>query len=1383
MRLNKILIYILYVFLVTFSTLFSSVSSPQTNIVQFTQISSLSSSSIKDILQDSRGFIWIATDHGLFRWDGYNMKSFYHNPNEKNSLSSLAISSIFESSDSVLWISTYRNGLNKYNGELENFTQYDLGNINPKKEYQIIIWKMCEDNDKNLWLGTEYGLVKFNPINEQCKRFIIDSTFYKKNISDLQINNIRALCIKDDSTLLLGTAGGIVQFNVLQEKFVEFRPSQYTSNIFNIRDIYKENSKIFWMVSFSNGLYRYDIEQNIFKNYSSILLDAGLKKIDGLTSVCVIDSLKIWVGSASGLFEYNQIKNTINVFVPDSKNASSISSALINKIYFDKNKNLWIGTDNRGVNLLPRWQKEFQSYEWDSENSNSLGYGTVKSICEDNDGNIWIGSWGGGITEFNPSLENFTHYTTESSGRNRIQSDYINVIYNDGDDIWMGSTGLYYLNIERSSFNTIDELKYRRIRTICSNSDDELWIGFKYSGIALYRKSSKSIEYFFHNPNDSLSLSEDRVLCMYSDKSNTLWVGTINGLNKLTEFRSGNPKFNRYYYDSDDSHSISSNSITDIYEDSMGRIWVGTRQGLNLYDKKKDLFDLVGIIENSTNNTIQKIIEDDNGNLWIRWGEKLVKYNHDNGNKRIFDEGDGFLPKGQQGRWDNVLYKGESGMMYFGGVDKFVSFDPDKLKDNPDPPNIVITNFLINNNRVNISEDTPLKKSITELKEIELKYYQNIISFDFAALDYTNPVKNKYAYKMDGIDNGWIYTDATRRYASYTNLDPGKYVFSVKGSNSDGVWNEVGASITVIILSPWWATWWAYSIYAFVFVFFVYSIRRFELNRQKLKHGLELKRVETEKYREIDRIKSRFFANISHEFRTPLTLIKGPVQQMLSGEFKGNLKKQYQMILRHTNSLTQLINQLLDLSKLDSGKMTLRTSLENIVPLLKGLTQSFESLAKQNNIELNFHSFDEGIEVYIDRNKFEKIIINLLSNAFKFTPDGGLISVEINAITGNIQINNDFVEIKIVNSGEGISSEQLDKIFDRFYQDEDSSIRNYEGTGIGLALTKELVELHGGEIKVESVLKKNTTFTVCLPLGKKHLLREEVLETTLENTPDFDSELIETTLAPAAERETSEHQPVKEYSTLLIVEDNIDMRNYIRGSLESDYKIIEAENGEQGIQRSLKDSPDIIISDVMMPKMDGFQFCSEIKKDERTSHIPVILLTAKASGENKIEGLETGADDYLTKPFDTRELKVRINNLIEQRKRLQEKFRNEFTVSPRDITVTSIDEQLVEKAINVVENNISDTNFDTSIMAKEMGISRTLLHTKLKALTGLSTGEFIRTIRLKRAAQLLQQGRGNVTEVAYDVGFQNLSYFAKAFRKQFGQSPSHYSHKYLDRSK
>ena len=649
------------------------------------------------------------------------------------------------------------------------------------------------------------------------------------------------------------------------------------------------------------------------------------------------------------------------------------------------------------------------------------------------------------------------------------------------------------------------------------------------------------------------------------------------------------------------------------------------------------------------------------------------------------------------------------------------------------------------------------------------------MTFEYVGHHYSDPSKNQYKYLLEPYDTSWI--DAgTQRSARYANIDPGEYIFRVKAANSDGVWNEQGTLINLVIHKPWWQTYPAYLAYALLGFSLLYSLRRYELNRQNLKYNLKLGNIEKDKLKEIDQVKSRFFANISHEFRTPLTLILGPAKDISENVEDVNVRERAGLIQKNASKLYQLVNQLLDLSKLEAGKMKLETKELNIVPLLKGLVLSFTSLAERKKITLNFDAREENISVYIDRDKIEKIISNLLSNAFKFTQEGGKIDFKLVKLDTEI-------EISVKDTGFGIPQERREKIFDRFYQVDGSSTRDGEGTGIGLALTKELVELHKGFISVESELDKGTTFTLKFPLGKEHLKSDEIVkkEQLAETKKTLEEpEVVSVSEMPELKSSTEKRINLEltgeyeEKPLLLIVEDNFDVRNYIVSHLEEDYNIYEAINGEDGFSKAIEEIPDLIISDVMMPKMDGFQLCEKLKTDEKTSHIPIILLTAKATSENKIEGYETGADDYIKKPFDTKELKVRVKNLISQRKLLWQYFQKQGVFNLENKKIKSVDKIFLEKAIKVINNNIADTSFGVEVFASDLAISRAALHRKMVALTGESPSELIKRIRLSQAGNLLKNKTGNISQIALEVGFNNPAYFAECFKKQFGVTPSQY---------
>ena len=764
------------------------------------------------------------------------------------------------------------------------------------------------------------------------------------------------------------------------------------------------------------------------------------------------------------------------------------------------------------------------------------------------------------------------------------------------------------------------------------------------------------------------------------------------------------------------------------------------------------------------------ILEDEHENLWLSTNKGISKFNPITGLFRNYDVRDGL----QSNEFNQGAYhQSKSGNMFFGGINGITKFHPDSVKDNPHIPPIVITDFQLFNKPVLIGIDTSnnrsiLKKSITETEEIELFYDDNVISFEFAALDFHIPEKNKYAFIMEGFDRDWTYTDANRRFVTYTNLDPGVYTFRVKGSNNDGVWNEKGTALKIIITPPWWATWWAYTLYGLFAVVLFSTSTRFYLNRQRLRHQLELELEHSEKLEEVNQMKSRFFANISHEFRTPLTLILGPTESIIKDTSKEEIKKKAGTIKRNANRLLNLINQLLDLSKLEAGKLKLKASCGNIVSFVKGIAMSFESVGERRDILLKMKTTNNEIEVYFDKEKMEKILTNLFSNAFKFTPEGGKITVVIN------ERDDKFVEIKVKDTGIGIPEKELPKLFDRFYQVDSSHTREREGTGIGLALTKELVELHRGSIKVESKEGKWTEVTVTLPLGKEHLLPDEIVEA--DESPDEKKILVEEedTLTSLQLEKPLPEDFDKDKTIILVVEDNADVREFIKESLEGEYQVEEAVNGEQGVRKAESIIPDLIVSDIMMPKMDGYDLTKKLKNDEKTSHIPIILLTAKTEQESKLEGLATGADDYLVKPFDTEELLIRIKNIINTRRKLHKKFSKGEYILPRgeEKKLRSIDEHFMNKVIEVIEQHISEEEFSIEEFGNEVGMSRSQLHRKLKALSGKSASRYIRSVRLTRAKTMIIDQKGNISEIAYSVGFSSPAYFTKCFKDEYGYPPS-----------
>jgi len=969
-----------------------------------------------------------------------------------------------------------------------------------------------------------------------------------------------------------------------------------------------------------------------------------------------------------------------------------------------------------------------------------------------------------------------------------------------GDELWIGTygKGLKQLNLVSGVIKdwliqspTFKTTAFDYIKSLHFEGPNKLFVGFWGGGFAQINPLNGEYKVWISDSKNPESISHNDVWDIHRDRNGRLWLATNGGgLNLFIPDDGG-----KFYHLDDKNHTskkLSSNSLYTICESTKGTnskgnntiLWIGSSNGLNKITinnstKAADFNSLdldikiYGIEDGLADNSVKSIIEDEKGNLWVGTNAGISLFDLETESFTNFSTSDGLIGNEFNSSSSAVL---SNGLMIFGSVDGLNVFNPVEIKQSYYVAPVAITDFQIFNQPVKIGVNSPLKENILVAKEIILSYSQNVFSFQFSALDYNSPQSIQYAYKMEGFDDDWLNA-GSRRFITYTNLNPGSYTFKVKASNSDGVWSENYKSILVTILAPWWRSDWAYIMYVLIIIGGVYSIRRIEMNRSRLRNELKMREFEANKQRELENLKSRFFANLSHEFRTPLTLIRGPIEELINKKAGDNQLEYYQLIQRNSEKLQELIDQLLELTQLENAAIPLKAKQENLTSLLRGLLYSFESLAKEKDIKMSFNSQLEKITCWIDRDKLEKIINNLLSNAFKFTPTDGSIYL---SVTKQIKDEKEFAEVKIADTGIGIPVDKIKNIFDRFYQIDDSSRKKYGGSGIGLALVKELVDLHKWEIEVQSELGKGTVFYLRIPLSESYLTETEKVsdegkkesDTLIEAYSDADN------FEKEVEQEIEEKQRLLDAKPLiLVVEDSEDVRSYLTGLLKNDYRINEAADGEDGIKKSTEVMPDLIISDVMMPSMDGFEFCKKIKTDWQTSHIPLILLTAKASAESKIEGLETGADDYLTKPFSSAELLIRIRNLLQQRKNLREKFSKEIKVEPASIAVTSLDNEFLKKAFDVAEQNLSNTEFNSETFAKEMFLSRSQLHRKLLAVTGQAPGEFVRTFRLKKAASLILEKRLSVTQIAFEVGFSSPSHFTKAFRQQFNCLPTEFTEK------
>ncbi len=1366
----------------------------------YTTRNGLSNNKVNSILQDNNGFIWSATEDGLNRYDGYGFKIFRNDPKDSLSLSDNNIWTLFKDKSDGIWIGTNGGYLNRYDQKKNIFYKWQL---NPDRKKETEITAIYQDKSNDVWIGTyQDGIYKLDLSNNKIEHW----TFNTDDSKSLSNNFITSILEDSFGTIWISTYNGLnrINQNTKEISFDRFFNDPSNKNslpanlVWNVSQS-KLNSKIIW-IGTANGIASFDVEKEKFTNYQ-IRSEKSYQFGNSIASIIeevVNNDTIIWLGTYAGLVRINKETNHTDRFMKNENQQGSIVSNKINDIMKDHSGVTWIATEN-GLSKISNKSLRFNnlfSDESDEYLFNELYGKSVKSISKDAKGNFYFGTERG-IVAFHPGNINPIIKYPQTSGLN-IWS----LISDQDGNLWVGTygQGLKFFNVGSGKIEDI-KIKSPTFKTSAYDyvkslelSDKNLLIGFWGGGLAEMNLKTHKYKIWINDVNNPSSISYNDVWSILKDNKKRIWIGTNGGgLNLFDD--SGDGKFYEMFNAGNKKNKLSSMSIYVLREAENLKVsmdvnqtilWVGTSSGLDKVvinnSTDEDNINKIGVEissylpgEESIDNSVKNIIEDKNGDLWVSTSSGLSFFDVKKEAFTNYSEADGLI--GNEFNSGSSLISNE-GTMYFGTIGGINFFEPEQISLSSYNPPVLITDFQIFNQSVQINSNSPLNVNIYKAESLHLSFSQNVFSFQLAALDFNFPQSIQYAYKMEGFDKDWIYS-GNRRFITYTNLGSGNYTFKYKATNSDGVWNENYSSVIVNISPPWWRTIWSYIIYVLLILTGVIVLRRFELNRTKLRNELRMRDFEVKKQHELEVMKSRFFTNLSHEFRTPLTLIRGPVEELMKGNFKNNPVEYYQLIYRNSKKLQLLIDQLLELTRLENAAIPLKARKEDLVKQTQGLFLSFESIAKQKNISLVFNSEKDFVICWLDGDKFEKIINNLISNALKFTPENGTVSVSIKLKNGN------YAEVMISDSGIGIPEEKLEMIFDRFFQVDDSSNKSFGGSGIGLALVKELIELHRWQINVSSKEETGTEFSIIIPLYDSYLSENEKIiegipgklsgETgSLEETTD---EFIEINEKEIEDEIKHKNRLISAKPLILIVEDSEDVRSYLKSLLERNYRISEATNGKNGLEKSTELMPDLIVSDVMMPSMDGIDFCRKIKTEIQTSHIPVILLTAKASQESKLEGLETGADDYLTKPFSSIELIVRIKNLLGQRKHLREKFAREIKIDLSTIAVTSLDNEFLRRAFDVAEKNLSNSEFNSEEFAKEMFLSRSQFHRKLIAITGQGPGEFLRTFRLKKSATLILEKRLSVTQIAFEVGFSSPSHFTKAFRQQFNCLPTEFIEK------
>ncbi|MFD0861603.1 two-component regulator propeller domain-containing protein [Sungkyunkwania multivorans] len=1343
---------------------------PQSDTYKFRHLSTaegLSQSSAIAIHQDQLGQMWIGTRDGLNRYNGNTFTVFRNIPDDSTSISNNDILSIEEDSDGFIWVGTY-NGLNRFDPKKNTFTTYFHNNGEASLSNNTI-WTIKEMSNGEIWIGTSMGLSIFR---KDSSDFI--SIFQSETDSGLAGNHIYSILETKDEEVYVGTTSGLSQLTGRDGKKPIFRPIDFSWKHSGdeyspyIQDILEGSDGHLLVATRNHGILLYDQTTQAWRPYFE---EARSDREINVRKLIYDNEGTLWVGTYNGLQVVTpdrQVTSLVNQ-ISDPK---SLSKNSIKTLYKDRKGSIWVGTYYGGVNIWDESNVNFINFSQTYGNK-GLSYDVVSSIAHRN-GVLFFGTEGGGITILDTKDQTTTYIDQQNTSAlpdNNIKSLYLA----DGGHLWIGTfnNGLAVYDIDRDTFDGtkisaelatfLDDVGVYNVKR---DNNGALWIGTFGKGLVKYNETTGTLIIYRHRSSDKNSLSSDLVRAINIDAQNNIWIGTERGLNLMDSSGS----IRHYFYN---SQVQSGDDISTIFEDSSKQIWVGTKaKGLYRFDGVK--FNHVKLRDaGQMVSAVHSILEDHNGQLWISTNQGLIRYDPKDENSTVYNQKEGLVSNEFN---DNASLKVGDSQFYFGGPAGVTSFDSKNLATNDYSPQVIITDFKIRNESLDPQgENSVSQNTIQYTDALELSYEQGNFTISFAIPSFINSSSNRYQYRLKGLDEDWVTT--SQNSASYTIQNSGEYIFEVRGANNDGVWNESPTQLSILVNPAPWRSWWAFLIYGLLILAALYFLMSILKSKTKLKHQLDLEHIETERTKEVNKAKLEFFTNISHEFRTPLTLILGPLHQILDN-YKGSSKmyKKLKVIESSANHLLQLINRLMDFRKLENNLFKLEAAEGNIVKFLREIYLSFSEYAKDGDYDYSFHTTEDQILVYYDRYKLERVFYNLISNAFRYTPKGGRIAVRI-------RLEKDEIIIQVDDSGVGIAEEYRDKIFERFFEVSvnNNPDHNYnKGTGIGLSIAKNIVNLHKGRIWVKpNDDGKGSIFSVALPLGSGHLKEEEIIEDFKfsDDVSQYVDQLKEPSLT-MEEEDLTDQIKSNDKATVLLVEDNKPLRSFMRSILKNDYNILEAENGKVALRIAQKESPDLIVSDVIMPVMVGTELCSAIKQDIKTSHIPIILLTARTSLIYKLEGLESGADDYISKPFNVEEFKARIKNLIKSTSRIKNKYSSEDSWLPSEVIVSSLDEKLLKKALEIVEENISNEQFDIPHFCSELGVSRTMLFIKIKAWTDFTPNEFIQHFRMKRAAQLLEQGKINISEVSYKVGFKNPKYFSKCFQKKFGETPTQYANRF-----
>ncbi|KAF2514862.1 hybrid sensor histidine kinase/response regulator transcription factor [Flavobacterium foetidum] len=1338
-----------------------------------------SKSGIYAIAQDHFGVMWMGTNGaGLFRYDGVNYKVYEQHSSSSNSINSNLIYAVYLDRENQIWVGTDE-GLCRYNRNLDVFENIELRKKNDK-ESVISVKCIIEDGNGNLYLGTfNNGLLKLNIKT----RKVTDVKSSTPHIA-YAIN-----CMAKDKKghIYLGTNLGLKTIDKLSNEVKSLKlQSGNQLELGTIVSMAFDSDQHLWIGNGYKGLIKADVQRAEKKAF---LYPITKKRI---MAILPVNSETIFCATENdGLIIVNNQGVVQKKYLNSNYDQHSLGSNSVWSLLLDDEKRLWLGYYNKGLGVFDKLNSKINGLTSVAGNPQSLQINCVTGIAKDDKGRLWISMEGGGVDVYDPKHKKFQHITkSDRSFCSGLNDDNITKVFIDKkQNVWLASwnEGIFFLKNGSSNFinyNTKNTpgLASDNIMSIAEDSKGTIWIGTFSKGLHYYTPSDGKFRHcnskeFYRHSITNLDIRKVMV-----DSDDEIWIGSTTGLYRvrtldLVSFSvtSLREKMSEKHKNHKSTHTINS-----LYQSKNNKIWIGTDgAGLFSYDKATDKLKWYINFKGLKEKSISSIVESNDRNIWISGKKGISKLDLKQNSTVNYSVYDGLLANDFN---NNAVLKDENGLLYFGSYEGLNYFNPANLAKSKKQPFVYLSDLKIFNKSVRpLEKNSPLIKVLSQTKKIILNHNQSVFTIDFIAINYSFPARNEFAYYLEGFEDSWNYV-GNKRSATYTNLAPGKYVFKVKAAQKNGLWTQKPVELKIEILPPWWKTSFAYLFYSVMILAAIHFGNQYYQNRFKQKQLIEFEKKKALQIEKLNNKKLQFFTNISHEFRTPLTLILNPLSDILknnSEELSQGVLKKIQTIQKSSDRLSRLINELMDFNQLQFNKMPLKVQQIDVIGFTREIVSYFEEEALSRSIILEFDANKKSLKDWIDPKMFEKIIFNVISNAFKVTPDNGNIKVKVIVkdevvhfpLIGEDSLNPSF-EIIVEDTGSGLDKKDIKRIFDRFYQVNNLNKAYYGSTGIGLEVVRGFVELHKGFIIVESELGLGTIFKLSFPIGKDFFSENEVMAEEFKKDK-------KNSFKPIVEKKENELQHAQEKGnlvyTILIVEDNVELRNYLKNELKKEYKVLTAENGQAGLELALNKLPDLILTDVIMPVMNGLDLCKNIKSNLKTSHIPLMMLSAKALVQDRLEGIDSGADMYLSKPFDMDILRSSLVQLLKSRQIMFNKFYNGLTPKAKEKT-TTLDNEFIKNVLNYIVENISEYDLSVEVLASKMFLSRSQLYRKLKTLTGVSVNEFIRNVRLEKAKELIELGNDNISEISIKVGFSSPSYFTKCFKEKYGYLPTQSKH-------